>query len=55
MLTFLEEVNIVIGDLVVEGSLLDSTAEVHRPPFIHDGAHSFTVSQHTTSSLCKIK
>ena len=55
MLTFLEEVNIVFRDLVVEGGLLGSTAEVYRPPFIHDGTHSFTISQHTTSSLCKTK
>ena len=55
MLTFLEEVNIVFGDLMVEGGLLGNTAEVHRSPFIHYGTHSFTISQHTTSSLCKTK
>ena len=53
VLTFLEQVNIVVGDLVIKGSLLGGTAEVYQPPLIHDGTHGFTVSQHTTSSLHK--
>ena len=53
VLTFLEQVNIVVRDLVIKGSLLGGTAEVYQPPLIHDGTHSFTVSQHTTSSLHK--